>query len=354
MANQEQQSGVRYVEVDCRLFREARPAPLRRGLVALGTGRRRGHLGRFLGLELRPRRRRLRRPVHRHADHHRALCRHVLLDRRDDSRTAAHGRRLLVRPLGDGAVGRLHHGPGREHGVRADARGRDLLHRQLSRRDLRHPGIASRRSGGSWATSCSSGSTSGASRRRSASRCSSRRSRWRRLACSGSGRCRCSTSTCCSTSRRPRVDSAWLPFGASGILLALPFAIWFYLAIEQLPLAAEEAHQPARDLPKGILLGLATLVACAFLTLFLNCGHCPRLRRPPGLRRAGARRLPHDLRRGCRSEGARAGRCRRPDRELPHDHFRLRPQHLFVVAARATSRTGSRSPTRPARRRTWR
>ena len=70
-------------------------------------------------------------------------------------------------------------------------------------------------------------------------------------------------------------NSAWLPFGASGILLALPFAIWFYLAIEQLPLAAEEAHQPARDLPKGILLGLATLVACAFLTLLLNCGIAP-------------------------------------------------------------------------------
>src|SRR5262245_63010179 len=69
--------------------------------------------------------------------------------------------------------------------------------------------------------------------------------------------------------------SAWLPFGASGILLALPFAIWFYLAIEQLPLAAEEAHQPTRDLPKGILLGIATLVACAFLTLFLNCGIAP-------------------------------------------------------------------------------
>jgi ethanolamine permease len=70
-------------------------------------------------------------------------------------------------------------------------------------------------------------------------------------------------------------NGAWLPFGTSGILLALPFAIWFYLAIEQLPLAAEEAHQPARDLPKGILLGIATLVACAFLTLFLNCGIAP-------------------------------------------------------------------------------
>jgi ethanolamine permease len=69
--------------------------------------------------------------------------------------------------------------------------------------------------------------------------------------------------------------SRWLPRGAVGVLAALPFAIWFYLAIEELPLAAEEAHAPERDLPRGILLGLATLVVCAFLTLFLNSGIAP-------------------------------------------------------------------------------
>lgn len=67
-------------------------------------------------------------------------------------------------------------------------------------------------------------------------------------------------------------EGPWLPFGASGILLALPFAIWFFLAIEQLPLAAEESHQPARDLPRGLTLGIITLVVAAFLTLFLNTG----------------------------------------------------------------------------------
>ena len=69
--------------------------------------------------------------------------------------------------------------------------------------------------------------------------------------------------------------SKWLPFGWKGVLAALPFAIWFYLAIEQLPLAAEESHSPQKDMPKGILLGLLTLVACAFLTLFLNAGIAP-------------------------------------------------------------------------------
>lgn len=64
--------------------------------------------------------------------------------------------------------------------------------------------------------------------------------------------------------------SRWFPERFSGVLGALPFAIWFYLAIEELPLAAEEAHDPAKDMPRGILLGLLTLVVAAFLTLIAN------------------------------------------------------------------------------------
>ena len=62
----------------------------------------------------------------------------------------------------------------------------------------------------------------------------------------------------------------FLPAGVQGILAALPFAVWLYLAIEQLPLAAEESHDPKRDMPKGLLLGIATLVFSAFMTLSLN------------------------------------------------------------------------------------
>ena len=39
--------------------------------------------------------------------------------------------------------------------------------------------------------------------------------------------------------------------------------------------AAEEAHDPRRDMPRGILLGLLTLVVCAFLTLVLSSGISP-------------------------------------------------------------------------------
>lgn len=67
----------------------------------------------------------------------------------------------------------------------------------------------------------------------------------------------------------------FLPRGPMGIAYALPFAIWFFLAIEELPLAAEEAHDPKRDMPRGILLGLVTLVITAFATLLLNAGIAP-------------------------------------------------------------------------------
>ncbi len=68
-------------------------------------------------------------------------------------------------------------------------------------------------------------------------------------------------------------NSEWFPFGGvEGIFLALPFAIWFYLAIEELPLAAEESADPKRDIPRGTIYGLITLVIFAFLVLFLNTG----------------------------------------------------------------------------------
>lgn len=69
--------------------------------------------------------------------------------------------------------------------------------------------------------------------------------------------------------------SVWFPKGWIGVAWALPFAIWFYLAIEELPLAAEESHDPQRDMPKGIVLGLVTLVVTAVLVLFFNAGIAP-------------------------------------------------------------------------------
>ncbi len=65
-------------------------------------------------------------------------------------------------------------------------------------------------------------------------------------------------------------SSTFLPFGVLGILYALPFAMWFFLGIEELPLAAEEAHNPTRDIPKAGIWGMISLVACAAIVFFLN------------------------------------------------------------------------------------
>jgi ethanolamine permease len=67
-------------------------------------------------------------------------------------------------------------------------------------------------------------------------------------------------------------DGSWFPSGWKGVLATLPFAVWLFLAIEQLPLAAEESTDPKRDMPKGLILGMATLMVSALLTVFLNSG----------------------------------------------------------------------------------
>jgi len=66
--------------------------------------------------------------------------------------------------------------------------------------------------------------------------------------------------------------SSFLPHGIGGIFPAIPFAIWFYLAIEELPLAAEESHDPKRDIPRATIWGMTTLVITGALIFLLNTG----------------------------------------------------------------------------------
>lgn len=55
----------------------------------------------------------------------------------------------------------------------------------------------------------------------------------------------------------------------AGVMAALPAAGWFFLAIEGVPMAAEETRDPARDLPRGMIWGMTTLVVLAFAVLLL-------------------------------------------------------------------------------------
>ena len=61
-------------------------------------------------------------------------------------------------------------------------------------------------------------------------------------------------------------------FGVSGVFAALPFAIWFYLGIEGVAMVAEEVIDPQKNIPKGYLLGMSTLVLITLGVIILAGG----------------------------------------------------------------------------------
>jgi len=56
------------------------------------------------------------------------------------------------------------------------------------------------------------------------------------------------------------------------VLAAFVYGIWFFLAVEGVPLAAEEAGEPRRDLPRGIIAAMAILLVFAALMLLIAPG----------------------------------------------------------------------------------
>ena len=57
-----------------------------------------------------------------------------------------------------------------------------------------------------------------------------------------------------------------------GIFAAIPFAIWFFLAIEGAAMAAEEAKDPKRTIPVAYIAGILTLVVLAFGVMIMAGG----------------------------------------------------------------------------------
>jgi len=63
------------------------------------------------------------------------------------------------------------------------------------------------------------------------------------------------------------LSSSFLPMGISGLLAAFVYGIWFFLAVEGVPLAAEETADPKRDMPRGIIVAMILLLVFAALIL---------------------------------------------------------------------------------------
>ncbi|MFJ5078289.1 ethanolamine permease [Streptomyces sp. NPDC088553] len=66
--------------------------------------------------------------------------------------------------------------------------------------------------------------------------------------------------------------TSWLPFGLLGIWAAFPFGMWFFLGVEGVPLAAEEAKDPVRSMPKALAISMGILVLLAVMTFFAATG----------------------------------------------------------------------------------
>lgn len=63
-----------------------------------------------------------------------------------------------------------------------------------------------------------------------------------------------------------------MPFGWKGIFAALPYAVWFYLAIEGVAMVAEEVKDPVSNIAKGYISGLATLMFLALGVMIMTGG----------------------------------------------------------------------------------
>jgi ethanolamine permease len=60
--------------------------------------------------------------------------------------------------------------------------------------------------------------------------------------------------------------------GWDTVLKALPYALWWLVMIETVALAAEEAHEPHRTLPRGLVWAQLTLIGLVVLTWLFACG----------------------------------------------------------------------------------
>jgi ethanolamine permease len=68
--------------------------------------------------------------------------------------------------------------------------------------------------------------------------------------------------------RWERITESGLVNGWSGVLKAIPYAIWWLVMIETVALAPEEAHEPHRTIPRGLTLAQITLIFLVILTWF--------------------------------------------------------------------------------------
>ncbi|DAZ99952.1 TPA: hypothetical protein N0F65_008759 [Lagenidium giganteum] len=72
------------------------------------------------------------------------------------------------------------------------------------------------------------------------------------------------------------VEKDWkYPGGLDGVIKGFSFSLWFYLGIEELPLAVEETIEPSKNMPIGLISSIFTLVVLSFCTVIFNSAIAP-------------------------------------------------------------------------------
>ena len=70
----------------------------------------------------------------------------------------------------------------------------------------------------------------------------------------------------------PEGTEVLLPNGFQGIWACLPYAMWLFLAIEMMPLLAEECKDAKKDMPRGLISAMITLLLLSTVTLTVVSG----------------------------------------------------------------------------------
>ena len=109
---------------------------------------------------------------------------------------------------------------------------------------------------------------------------------------------------------------------------------------------------PARDIPRATIWGMTTLVITGALMLFLNTGVDGGALDIGVVSEPAVRRVQGHLRRGNVRRAVGVARAVRLDRQLLHDHLRLRPEHVLAVEGRILPGVAVRHRTASGRRRT--
>lgn len=63
-----------------------------------------------------------------------------------------------------------------------------------------------------------------------------------------------------------------MPYGWTGVFNALPFAIWLYVCIEGIAMVAEEVKDPHKNIPKGYISAILTLMLLAIAVMVFTGG----------------------------------------------------------------------------------